>query len=226
MRLATLPAFLHQCLQISHDFAKSEHRGLSAHAVPVRSCRGASVVGTLGHISAQPALGCQPRPIAYGKMAGDSDLARHDHFVSNAAAATDAYLRGNETTLADPDVVGDLNEVVDLGSGPDDGIVDAPAIDTGIGANLHIILDDATSDVRKPPVASLPGVEAEPDPTEDGAGLDQYPVPDHRSPMANHSRIEDRGLSHYDALFEKYPGTQSAPVTQLDVVPQNTLGAH
>ena len=45
-------------------------------------------------------------------------------------------------------VVSDLNQIVDLRSGADDGVVDAAAIDRRVRADLDVVADDASPDVR------------------------------------------------------------------------------
>ena len=40
------------------------------------------------------------------------------------------------------DVVRDLHQIVDLGAFADDGITGRAAVDRGIGADFHVVLDD------------------------------------------------------------------------------------
>jgi hypothetical protein len=42
----------------------------------------------------------------------------------------------------------DLHEVVDLGAGTDHSVVDAAAIDSRVGTDFDIVMNDAAADVR------------------------------------------------------------------------------
>src|SRR5690606_11653450 len=49
---------------------------------------------------------------------------------------------------ADPHVVSDLDEIVDLGAFPDDRVGQRASVDRGIRADLDIVLDDDPADLR------------------------------------------------------------------------------
>ncbi len=50
---------------------------------------------------------------------------------------------------ADDDVVGDLDEIVDLGPLADDRVAIGAAIDRRSGADLDVVLDDHAADLRR-----------------------------------------------------------------------------
>src|SRR3982750_2391242 len=64
-------------------------------------------------------------------------------------------LRHDQTLLADPHVVRDVHEIVDLRSVSNDGVVDASAIDGRIRPYLDVVADDAAPDVRDLPVPAV-----------------------------------------------------------------------
>ena len=51
-------------------------------------------------------------------------------------------------------IVGDLDEIVDLGALADHGVADRAAVDGGVGADLDIVLDDDAADLRNLVVAA------------------------------------------------------------------------
>lgn len=56
---------------------------------------------------------------------------------------------GNDHAVAsDPNVVGNLDEVVDLRAIPDDRVAAAAAIDRAVGADLDIVADDDIAELR------------------------------------------------------------------------------
>src|SRR5207249_2357563 len=80
-----------------------------------------------------------------GEMAGDADLPRDCDVVAHGHAACDAGARADNAVFANHAVVGDLDQVVDLGAASDACLAKAPTVNGGISADLHIVsnLDDA-----------------------------------------------------------------------------------
>ena len=75
-------------------------------------------------------------------MVGDSDLACHDDAVTDYTTAGYAYLTGKYTALTDNNIVAYLNQVVELCTGPYNGIVKLGPVNTTICPNFHTILND------------------------------------------------------------------------------------
>ena len=82
-------------------------------------------------------------------------LPRDDDPIAQARRTGDANLRHDQAEFPDRAVVSDLHEVVDLGAGADDRVVDAAAIDRRVGADLDVVVDDAPADVRNLLVSAL-----------------------------------------------------------------------
>src|SRR6185312_6970858 len=78
----------------------------------------------------------------------DADTGRQDHVVFQRHAAGEAGLRHDDAVLADNHVVADLDEVIDLGPGADDGVAHTAAVNVGAGADLHVVADDDPADLR------------------------------------------------------------------------------
>ena len=82
------------------------------------------------------------------QVAGEAGLSADDHVVTQSCAAGDAHLGGDQAVFANHDIVGDLDEVVDFGSFTNAGFAKARAVDRGVGANFHIVLDDGPANLR------------------------------------------------------------------------------
>ena len=70
-------------------------------------------------------------------MVGNPDLAREDDIVAQNNAAGEPALADNDAIAPDHDVMSNLDEVVDLGSFPDDGIAAGAAVSARAGADFH-----------------------------------------------------------------------------------------
>src|ERR1700685_3838300 len=104
-------------------------------------------------------------------MPPHTDLAREYRPVLDADRACDADLRHHEAETAQPHVVRDVDQVVDLGPRSHDGVGDAAAIDRGVGADLDIISDQAPPDMRDLGVMALAEDVAESIVAEPRAGV-------------------------------------------------------
>ncbi len=89
------------------------------------------------------------------QVAGDADLPTELRVVADLGAAGDADLRDDDTVLADLDVVADLHEVIDLGTPADGRRAEGATIDGDIGAQLNVVVDDDTADLRNLAVFTL-----------------------------------------------------------------------
>jgi hypothetical protein len=80
-------------------------------------------------------------------MTGNSRLAGDHATVLDARGTGDPNLRDYEAEPADADVVADLHQVVDLGAGAYHGVVHTSPVDGSVGADLDVVVDDASPDV-------------------------------------------------------------------------------
>ena len=110
--------------------------------------RGADPARAGGNVGHDAALRAEHRAGADRDMIGDADLAAHHDEISHLRAAGYAGLRGDHAVPPDADVVRDLHEIVDLGALADDRVAGRAAVDRGVGADLHVVLDDDAAGLR------------------------------------------------------------------------------
>ena len=99
-----------------------------------------------------------------------------------------AHLRHHQAVPSQPHVVADLHQVVDLGAPLHDRVVDAAPIDAVLGADVHVVPDDAAPGMRQPLEAPRPGAYPNPVPPSTAPALDAGAVPD--PGLADHPRPE------------------------------------
>jgi hypothetical protein len=56
-------------------------------------------------------------------MPADPGLTRDDHTVSKTGTSSDSALGYQQTTFSEPHIMGYLNQIVDLGSSSDSGLI-------------------------------------------------------------------------------------------------------
>src|SRR6266571_5350027 len=164
---------LDERLELVDDFGEAVHRGLGAQQLAVRA-RGIARHGALGgNVRDDARLHQQPGAVPDRNVIRDAGLSRDDHIVLHLAAAGDAGLRHDETARADPHVMGDVDEIVDLRARSDHGVVHAAAVDARVRADLDVVPDEAAPHVRDLPVppAGLAGDVAEPIAAQHRAGV-------------------------------------------------------
>src|SRR5881409_3170163 len=116
-------------------------------------------------------------------MIRDSRLSGDDHVVLHLHAAGDSRQCHDQAARADPYVVGDVYEVVDLGARPDHGIVHTAPVDARVRADLDVIPDETAPDMRNLAVrlAVLAGDVAEAVAAEDCPRMDDHPLAERRA---------------------------------------------
>ena len=87
------------------------------------------------------------------QVVGDPDVSGQDHIVADPGASRDTDARHDQAALPDLHVVPHLHQVVDLGSPAHHRIVDAAAVDAGVGAHLDLIPQDTAAHMRNPVVS-------------------------------------------------------------------------
>src|SRR6266576_221753 len=149
---------VHQGFQLAYDLREPVQRRLRPHELLVVARRHARHHHTVGQVADHAALHRHPHAGADGDVIRDPDLAAEKHLVAHVRAARDARHRGDEAAFTDVDVMGDLDQVVDLGAGPDHRVVHAAAVDRGVGADLHVVADQTATHLRnlavRPPLAA------------------------------------------------------------------------
>src|ERR1700736_1738771 len=150
-------------------------------------------------------------------MPADAGLAGEDSAIANRHRAGDANLRHDQAFLADPHVVCDVHEIVDLGAVSYNSVVDAAAVDRRVGAYLDVIANNAAPHVRDLGVRPVKENVAEPVAadtcsrmdhdtiTQSGAWVDRHPWPESR-PVADNRRFSHHRVRPNDGI-----GTDPGP---------------
>jgi hypothetical protein len=139
--------FGNQSLELVNDRHQPVHGCLRPEELAVWAGRMTAERSTGRDIPEDGALGCNSRSIPDNQVIRDTDVTREYDVVSDPCASCDSDSCHDQTPLSDPDVMSDLNQIVHLGATSDDGVVDAAAIDAGVGTDLHLILEDAAADM-------------------------------------------------------------------------------
>ena len=129
---------------------------------------------------------------SYVSVLADADLAPEDDVVLDSDAARESRLRGDDDVLADLAVVADVDEVVYLRPATDARGFERAAVDSCIGADFDIILDNELADLREFFVAPLCRITdiAEAVAAEDRARMDDHSVADTRPRINGYSRVD------------------------------------
>ena len=82
-------------------------------------------------------------------------MAANHHIIANLRAAGDADLSGDQAVPSDAHVMGNLHEVVYLAALADNGVAQRATIDGRVCADLDVILNDGSPELRKFLLASF-----------------------------------------------------------------------
>src|SRR5262245_30734871 len=93
------------------------------------------------------ALGSDSSSVSNIEMIRQPHLARENDVIAHRRAAGNADLRHDQATLSDPNVVTDVDQVVDLRSRPNHRVPDAAAIDRAVSAHFHSVTEQTTANV-------------------------------------------------------------------------------
>ena len=128
--------------------------------------------------------------IADFDVADDADLAGEGDVIAQAGAAGDAGLGDDDAVLPDDHVVGDLDEIVDFRALLNPCPAKAGAVDGGIRADFHVVVDLDDAGLRDFDVAAAGELEAEAIAAEHDAAVDDDAVPDHAARADGDARGE------------------------------------
>src|SRR5881628_2231491 len=158
-------------------------------------------------------------------MIRDSRLSGDDHVVLHLHAPGDSRQCHDQAARADAYVMGDVYEVVDLGAGPDHGIVHTAPVDARVRPDLDVIPDETAPDVRNLAVrlAVLAGDVAETVAAKDRARVHDHPFAERRARVERDAGIELRVIADGDAVPEhaRRPDAYVAP--ELHLMPDDGM---
>jgi hypothetical protein len=85
--------------------------------------------------------------LTYREVVRQACLPGQDHVILYNRAASDPYLRHDQTAASNANVMGHLHQVVYLGACSNHRVVDPAAVDRGVGSNLDVVADHTSADV-------------------------------------------------------------------------------
>src|ERR1051325_9704633 len=135
-------------------------------------------------------------------MVGDARLRCHDDVIAEAGAAGKTDLPHDEAMASDDDVVRDMDQVVYLGSLPNERRAKGASINSGIGADLDIIADNDVAQLKHFAVASFVKDVAEAVRSDDRACVNDHATPYLRLSVKDNIRKE-AGVLSYIAIGAK-----------------------
>src|SRR5206468_6658262 len=212
---------LYESFELVHDFGESVHGRLRAEILAARSRRITEQRRVGRNVGDHSRLYEQPGATPDREVIRDARLSRDDHVVLHLAAPRNTGLRHDEAAGADPHVMGDVHEIVDLRARSDHGVVHTAAVDARVRADLDVVPDQAPADVRDLAVrlAALPGDVAEPIAPQHRAGVDDHALAQGRARVERDARVELRVLADRHAVAEH------AARADADVAPELHLAA-
>ena len=178
-----------------------------------------------------PALGGDPGARADLQMAGQPGLTAQGNEVVEARASRDTRLSDNDAATTNLHVVPDLYQIINLAARADHGIGSGTAVDRRIGADLDIVADDDTAELRNLEMAFASHGVAEAILADPRAGVDRHPIADQcmadagagadHAIVADHHPRPDHGIgadmaadADLGAAFDHRSRFDAAPIAQ------------
>src|SRR5262249_55906686 len=140
--------------------------------------------------------------------------------------------RHYQATGSHPDVVADLDQVVDLGPLPDHGILERTSIDAGPRTDFDIIFQHAGAEVGDQGVAVSSTHEAETGSPDHRRRFEYYPMPQSGAGVTYRVGPDVAVIGDHNALpdpgsrFDDGPVPDSGPRTDDDVGTNHRIGGH
>jgi hypothetical protein len=178
------------------------------------------------NIAKDCALGGDPRPISDHQVIRDTHVPGENNVVPYPGAAGDSDACHDQAALANPYVMPDLHQVVQLGAATDNCVVDAAPIDAGIRPYFDFVLQDASTYVWNPGVPlSIREISKTVSP-DHCSGLEHHAAADPAAGVAGHARPQNRVIAKDDAVPERYSLGEAAARTDLNVSTENHVRGH
>src|SRR5579884_2914055 len=172
---------LHDPAKVAANFRELFQAHQNASLLAERGGGRAEHVLPCGHVVRDPGLGANHRLGADMHMIHDPDLTGDDYMVAGATGAGNARLADDEVVRANPAVVANLYQVVDLGPFADArGLKGAP-VDGGAGTDLDIVADLDMAELRHLDMPTLLSAVAEAVRSQDGITVNDDPIPEDRA---------------------------------------------
>src|SRR5207245_7694870 len=124
-------------------------------------------------------------------------------------ASADAGFAGDNTVAPDLHVVGDLNEVVNLGPLADQGGPKRASVHGGVASDFDIILNDDLPELRELVIPALGKNVTEAVGPDHGSGVKDYAIADARLRIHDDPRVENALRAHDCALSQEGSRTEA-----------------
>src|SRR5262245_45727574 len=148
-----------------------------------------------GNVGNHAGLCADDDAVADRDVIANPHLSTQDDAPPDAARSRDAGLGRDHGVLADLDVVGHHDEVVDLHAAPNDGGTQGATIDGGVGADLDVVFDDHGPHLRNLTMGRAVPSVAEAVRAQHDAGMDDHATADPHAVAHHDSRVDDRVLA-------------------------------
>ena len=180
--------------------------------------------GARGDVTDHAALRRHTAALPDREMIGQSRLARNDHVVLDDRAARDTDLCHHDAVPADADVVGDLDAVVDLAAAAHHRVAGGTAIHRGVGANLDVVSDATSGELRYPGVLALLPKETESRAAKPRTRADDDAVPEDRLPMDGDVRLDPAPVANPHSILNYRAGADLAFSAERHVLADHHAG--
>ena len=121
--------------------------------------------------------------LTYREVVRQACLPGQDHVILYYRAASDSYLRHDQTAASNANVMGHLHQVVYLGARPNHCVVDPTAVDRGVGPNLYVVADQTSGDVGNSFVPRITSRVPKPRRTDPGTGVQHHSISQRRTSL-------------------------------------------
>src|SRR5690606_29602286 len=179
-----------------------------AHPLTVRLQRQiAGIHARLADRLADQRAGRHDDVVADLEVSDDTGLTADHAAGANGGAAGNADAARNGGVIADTYVVRDLDLVVELDVIADHGVFERTAIDGGVGADLDVVTDDHTSDLRDlDPAAIAFAGKTETVGADDRAGMNDATGTQLAAVIDGHVGVEHAGIADTRAVANMASG--------------------
>jgi hypothetical protein len=149
---------LYTLFQVSHELfqlGQLKNDTLNLQRSFTRHHRGASYNLIRFHAPIHTSFGRDHNLVSDANMVGKTSLPTDHDMMANRGATGDANLGDHDRVFSDRDIVGDLDQVIDLGAPLDDGAAERGSVDSYVGAQFNVVFDDHTAELRNLVMAAL-----------------------------------------------------------------------
>jgi hypothetical protein len=137
-------------------------------------------------------------------MTNHSNLPRQSHAISDPGTSRDSNMRHYEAVFPNHHVVRDLDQIIDLRSGPDPSAPKAGAVNRGVSPDFNIVINLNNTDLRDLQVLARDRLKPESIAANNAARMQNHSVTDN-APLGNGDTgtnqtfgPNDRTMAHVD----------------------------